>query len=95
LQKGGVTPAATTVKGDCQTAALQQIAKGTLDAALMFRNEVTRPTGTKFLSIPDKQNVIFPFAYTTVGSNSGATAFVKYLTTESAKRILVSKGYLP
>ncbi len=95
LAKAGVTPAKGTVKSGCEAASLRAIAAGTLDAALVFRVGLTVPKGVTFVSIPDDQNLVFPFSSVTVGNSAGVSDFARFLASASARSILTKFGFLP
>ncbi len=97
LAKAGVKPAPSTIHppADCLTKYLSQIAAGTLDAALLFRNDATLPKGVKLLSIPDAQNLVVNFSYVTVGSSAPIVAFGDFIAGATGRHVLTLNGYLP
>lgn len=95
LDNAGVTPDPNTIGEGCEAEALQQIADGELDAALMFRNDLDLPEGVVLLDIDESQNVVFDVSYVVVGNSSDATGFGEFLTSDTARGILTQRGYLP
>ncbi len=95
LAKAGVTPAPATVHAGCEQDALQKVAKGSLDAALMFRGGLTVPTGVKLVAIAAPQNIVVPVSYATVGTSAGTDAFAAFLASGTAQNVLTENGYLP
>jgi ABC-type molybdate transport system substrate-binding protein len=95
LRKAGVKPDPHTVGIDCQVKALQRVAAGKLDAALMFRNGLQVPSGVKLLDIAEKQNLIVNLSYGAVGNSAPASQFGTFMASAPARRLLSENGYLP
>lgn len=95
LARSGVTPAPGTVHAGCEAASVQQIAAGSLDAALFFRTNVAVPKGVKLIIVDAKTNIVFPLSYVTVGKSAATIAFAKFLATPPARAILTANGFLP
>lgn len=95
LTRANVTPAPGTVHEGCEATSVQQIAAGSLDAAVMFRTNVVVPKTVKLIAVDAKANLVFPFSYATVGASAATVAFGKYLATAPARAILTENGFLP
>lgn len=95
LSKAKVTPDPATVKENCENDALQQVAAGTLDTALLFRNNTTVPPGVELIQIPTDQNVIFDISSVLIGKSADATGFTKFIASDAGQTILKENGYLP
>ena len=72
-----------------------KLAAGQLDAALLFRNAAVVPPGVRLVEIPTDRNLVFPFGVTKVTSTQVSDAFVDFLGSDQAKKILTENGYLP
>ena len=95
LENAGVTPDPNTIGEGCEAEALQQIADGELDTALMFRNDLDLPEGIVLLDIDESQNVVFDVSYVVIGTSSDVTGFGEFLASDTARGILTQRGYLP
>lgn len=95
VRLGGVEPDAARVRSGCAGDAVNQVASGQLDAALVFRNNVTIPEGVEVISIPDDQNLIIEVAYTQLADNEATRAFVDFLGSNRAQQLLTRQGLLP
>jgi ABC-type molybdate transport system substrate-binding protein len=95
LIRAHITPSKGAVLFDCEAKVLQDLAKGTLDAALLYRAGLTVPPGVKLLAVPTAQNVILEYSYVLVGPAPKVAAFGKFLASSAAQAILTKKGYLP
>jgi ABC-type molybdate transport system substrate-binding protein len=95
LRISGVTPNPSTVATGCEAAAAAQVAAGTLDAVLVYRNNFKVPAGTKLVSIPADKNLVIDFSYVVLGSTPQAKALGAYLSAPRAQQILTAYGFLP
>jgi molybdate transport system substrate-binding protein len=96
LRQAKVTPrsSAISTSADCPEKAMSALAGGQLDAAVMFRNNVTVPNGVKTIAVPDRQNLVIPVQYVVIQQGE-ASRFGTFLASEPARRILTDNGYLP
>ena len=97
LRKAKVTPRSSTIStsADCPAKAMTALAGGQLDAALMFRNNVTVPAGVKTIAIPDDENFVVPINYVVLQDNADASGFRTFLASDQARTVLTENGYLP
>jgi molybdate transport system substrate-binding protein len=95
LNRAGVTPEPDTVASGCADEAVNQVAAGELDAALVFRTEADIPDGVETVAVPDEQNLIIEIAHAELADNESTGAFVEFLGTDRAKEVLMAAGYLP
>ena len=86
-----------TVKADCESAVIQKLAKGELDAALMMRGSGARvpPKTVKMMTVADKDNIVIKVGSLAVGKSVAVTQFGAFLAGPGARRILTLNGYLP
>jgi DNA-binding transcriptional LysR family regulator len=95
VRLGGVEPDPARMGTDCGADAVEQVAQGELDAALVFRNGVTLPSGVEVIELPEDQNVIVDVAYTPSAGDDLAAGFAAWLGSDAATQILTDEGYLP
>jgi ABC-type molybdate transport system substrate-binding protein len=97
LRRAGVTPRTSTIdtSTDCPEKAMTALAGGQLDAALMFRNNVTVPAGVKTIAVPDNDNFIVPIDYVVLQDNADSSGFRTFLDSSQARTVLTENGYLP
>jgi ABC-type molybdate transport system substrate-binding protein len=93
--RGGVTVDPAIIGEGCEDDALQQVASGSLDAALMFRPDLRVPEGVTLVVVPPGQNVIVEASYVVIGKSDPTAAFANFLTTDAVHQLLTEHGYLP
>lgn len=91
-QLGGAQPDPATVGEGCAQDAIARVARGELDAALVFRNAVEIPAGVEVVSIPDEQNIVIDVSYAPGG---GADSFQEFLASDAATQVLTQHGLRP
>jgi molybdate transport system substrate-binding protein len=92
---GGVEPDPDRVRSGCAGRAMDRVARGELDAALVFRTAVRIPDGVEVIELPEDQNLIIEIAYARLANSESARAFVRFLGSDPAKLILADEGFLP
>ena len=92
---GGVEPDPDRVRAGCAGRAVDRVARGELDAALVFRTAVRIPDGVEVIELPEDQNLIIEIAYAGRANSEDARAFVRFLGSDPAKLILADEGFLP
>lgn len=95
LSKSGVTPDPDTVGEGCEADALQQVAEGRLDAALVFRGGLTVPAGVELLDIDESQNLILDLSFAVISESPNAIDFGAFLDSDTVQQVLAAHGYLP
>ena len=94
LRLNGIEPDPATVKPDCEAEALQKIADGALDAALVFRNGLSVPPGVELLELPEDRNIVIHVSTASVASSGAAQAFTWFLQSERSRSILEGQSYV-
>jgi ABC-type molybdate transport system substrate-binding protein len=94
LWRSRITADPKTVGAKCEESAMLRVAKGELDAVLLFRPGSHPPKGVKLIEIPAKQNAIFDISYLVVGKTASVTRLGAFLATPGAHKILKTNGYL-
>jgi Bacterial extracellular solute-binding protein len=94
VARGGVQPDPARVSSGCEADALARVARGELDAALVFRSFLQIPAGVEVVSIPDGQNLVIDVRYAPVAGNTPGS-FQAFLTSNPAKQLLTQQGLLP
>jgi molybdate transport system substrate-binding protein len=97
LEREGVTPDPARVGVGCDADAVAQVARGDLDAALVFRSFLEIPGGVEVINIPDDQNLVIDIRYAPVGDaeDSETGSFPEFLKSDQATDILTHEGFLP
>ena len=97
LQQVHVSPNPYTIGSDagCPDRVMNLVAKGSLDAALLFRVGLQLPKGVKIVSIPDSKNLIAAVFVVTINPSAADSSFAKFLGSDAAHTILTKEGYLP
>ena len=95
LRANGIQPDPSTVAAGCEAEAVQQVAKGDLDAALLFRSGIVVPDGVDWVPIPDDKNIVIRVVAADVGGSDQAESFTSFIGTEDAKAVVESEGFLP
>ena len=94
LARGGVQPDPARVSQGCDADALARVARGELDAALVFRSFLQIPGGVEVVNIPEGQNLVIDVRYAPVSGNTPGS-FEAFLTSEPAKQVLTRHALLP
>ncbi len=79
---------------NCEQEALEQVAAGDLDAALVFRSGVEVPDGTEVVEVPEESNTVIEVSYV-LGEGEDAAAFGEFVESDEGQQILEENGYLP
>lgn len=95
VRRGGVEPDPARVSSGCETDALGRVARGELDAALLFRSFFAIPEGVDVITIPDDQNIVIDVRYAPAAANASADSFQAFLASDLATQILTQQGLLP
>jgi molybdate transport system substrate-binding protein len=97
LEQAGVTSDPARVGVGCDADAVAQVARGDLDAALVFRSFLEIPEGVEIINIPEDQNLVIDLRYAPVGDteDSEADSFSEFLQSDQATQILTHEGFLP
>jgi hypothetical protein len=95
LSLGGVQTDPARIDEGCDADAVARVARGELDAALVFRGNVPIPEGVEFITIPDDQNVVIDFAYAPAADDASRESFQGFLESDTATQILSRHGLLP
>ena len=95
VRRTGVEPDPARVSSGCQADALARVARGELDAALVFRMQVPIPDGVEVISIPDDQNLVIDVRYAPVAANASTDSFQGFLQSNPARQVLSQQGLLP
>jgi molybdate transport system substrate-binding protein len=95
LARGGVQPDSGQVASGCDADAVARVARGELDAALLFRSLVPIPAGVEVINIPDGQNLVIDVRYAPATNNRGNDSFEAFLASDPAKQVLTQHGLLP
>jgi hypothetical protein len=93
--RAGVQPDVSRVAARCEADALARVARGELDAALLFRGSVPIPEGVEVVSIPDDQNIVIDVRYGPVADEAGDGSFQSFLASDAATQVLSQHGLLP
>ena len=94
LSANGIQPDPSTVAAGCEAEAVQQVAKGDIDAALLFRGRIL-PGGVDWIPIPEDKNLAIRVVAADVGGSDQAETFTSFMGTEDAKAVVESEGFLP
>jgi hypothetical protein len=95
LSRGGVEPDPTSVAEGCDADAVDRVARGELDAALVFRGNLQIPEGVEAITIPDDENVVIDVAYAPAADDPSSDSFQAFLQSDTATQILSRHGLLP
>jgi Bacterial extracellular solute-binding protein len=95
VANGGVQPDLARVSAGCDADAVARVARGELDAALVFRASIPIPDGVEVVTIPDAQNVVIDIRYAPAGDGQEAGSFAQFLLSDPAKQVLAQQGFLP
>jgi molybdate transport system substrate-binding protein len=95
LARGGVQPDPAQVASGCDADAVARVARGELDAALIFRSFLQIPEGVEVINIPDSQNLVIDVRYAPAINNDGNGSFEAFLASDPAKQVLTRQGFLP
>jgi molybdate transport system substrate-binding protein len=93
--RGGVQPDASRVAAGCEADALARVARGELDATLVFRGSVPIPKGVEVVTIPDDQNIVIDVRYGPTTDEAGDGSFQSFLASDAATQVLSRQGLLP
>jgi molybdate transport system substrate-binding protein len=95
MRRAGVEPDGSRVAAGCEADALARVARGELDATLVFRGSVAIPTGVEVVAIPGDQNIVIDIRYGPVVDAAGDGSFQSFLASDAAKQVLSRQGLLP
>jgi ABC-type molybdate transport system substrate-binding protein len=95
LARAGVNPAGVRVAQGCDADAVARIARGELDAALVFRSNVPIPDNVEVINIPEDQNVVVDVRYAPTSEGGTGKSFQDFLASDQAKKVLSQRGFLP
>jgi molybdate transport system substrate-binding protein len=95
LSLGGVPTDPARVDEGCDADAVARVARGELDAALVFRGNVPIPEGVEVITIPDDQNVVIDVAYAPAADDASRESFQGFVESDTATQILSRHGLLP
>jgi Bacterial extracellular solute-binding protein len=95
LSLGGVEPDPTRLAEGCDADAVARVARGELDAALVFRGNLQIPEGVEVITIPDDQNVVIDIVYAPAADDASGDSFQGFLESDTATQILSRHGLLP
>jgi ABC-type molybdate transport system substrate-binding protein len=95
VRLGGVEADPARLGTGCAAEAVDQVARGELDAALVFRPAVTLPDGVEVIDVPEEQNFVVDVAYALTGDDESAVGFADWLGSDAATQVLTEAGYLP
>jgi Bacterial extracellular solute-binding protein len=95
VARGGVQPDPARVTQGCEADAVGRVARGELDAALVFRTNVTMPQGVEIVNIPDDENLVIDVRYAPAAADASSDSFQQFLRSEAATMILTQQGFLP
>jgi ABC-type molybdate transport system substrate-binding protein len=95
LSLGHVEPDPARLDEGCDADALARVARGELDAALVFRGNVQVPEGVEVITIPDDENVVIDVAYAPAADDASRDSFQGFLESDTATQILSRHGLLP
>lgn len=95
VRRAGVEPDASRVAAGCETDALARVARGELDATLVFRGSVPIPKGVEAVTIPADQNIVIDIRYGPVVDEAGDGSFQSFLASDAARQVLSQHGLLP
>ena len=95
LSLGGVQTDPARIDEGCDADAVARVARGELDAALVFRGNLPIPEGVEVITIPDDQNVVIDVAYAPVADDASSDSFQGFLESDTATQILTRHGFLP
>ncbi len=95
LHANGIQPDPSTVAAGCEAEAVQQVAKGDLSAALLFRSGIVVPDGDDWVPHPRRQEHRRDVVAADVGGSDQAESFTSFIGTEDAKAVVESEGFLP
>jgi molybdate transport system substrate-binding protein len=95
LSLGGVQPDPARIAEGCESDAVARVARGELDAALVFRGNVPIPEEAEVITIPDDQNVVIDVAYAPAADDASGDSFQGFLESDTATQILSRHGLLP
>jgi molybdate transport system substrate-binding protein len=93
--RGGVHPDPSRIAEGCEADALARVARGELDAALVFRANLPIPDGVEVVNIPDDQNIVIDVSYAPAAGNPDPNSFQSFLATDQAAQVLSKHGLLP
>ena len=88
-------PSVVSKHADCPSRALADVAAGKLNAAFLFRSDLTVPEGVKLIQIPPDKNLVIALIEVLVVPSPTAKEFTQFLASAPAKEILTQNGYLP
>ena len=74
---------------------LEPVARGELDAALVFRTFVPIPDRVEVVSIRDDENPVIDVRYAPVAAKTTTDAFQEFLQSDAAEQVLTQQGFLP
>jgi hypothetical protein len=83
------------VESGCETDAVARVARGELDAALVFRTSVQIPPDVEVVDIPEDQNLVLDINYLPATADPSSSSFEAFLASDSAAQVLSGFGFLP
>jgi ABC-type molybdate transport system substrate-binding protein len=95
LSLGGVAADPARIGEGCDTDAAARVARGELDAALVFRGDTPIPQRVEVISIPDDQNLVLDVEYAPATADPSTDSFQGFLESDAATQILSQHGFLP
>jgi molybdate transport system substrate-binding protein len=95
LSLGGVAADPARIGEGCDADGVARVARGELDAALVFRGDTPIPQGVEVINIPDDQNLVIDLEYAPAAAEPSTDSFQGFLESDAATQILSQHGFLP